>query len=76
MTLLVSCGGNDSAQGDNSGQISARQEASAQQKVYNWKLVTTWPKNFPGLGVAPENFAKLVNRMSNGRLKVKVYAAG
>ncbi|MGB2271611.1 MAG: TRAP transporter substrate-binding protein [Pseudomonadales bacterium] len=76
MILLVSCGGNDSAQGHNSGQISAGQEASAQQKVYNWKLVTTWPKNFPGLGVAPENFAKLVNRMSNGRLKVKVYAAG
>ncbi len=45
-------------------------------KTYNWKLVTTWPKNFPGLGAAPENFAKYVNVMSNGRLKIKVYGAG
>ncbi|WP_020406731.1 TRAP transporter substrate-binding protein [Hahella ganghwensis] len=45
-------------------------------KTINWKLVTTWPKNFPGLGEAPEHFAKEVDRMSNGRLKIKVYGAG
>ena len=38
--------------------------------------MTTWPKNFPGLGTAPENFAKNVERMSNGRLKIKVFGAG
>lgn len=43
--------------------------------IYEWSLVTTWPKNFPGLGAAPENFAKLLDKMSNGRLKVKVYGA-
>lgn len=42
----------------------------------NWKLVTSWPKNFPGLGTAPERFAELVNTMSAGRLNVKVYGAG
>ena len=41
--------------------------------VFKWKLVTTWPKNYPGLGLGPENFAKLVERMSNGRMQVKVY---
>ncbi len=41
-----------------------------------WKLVTTWPKNLPGLGSAPENFARYVNAMSNGRLSVKVFGAG
>jgi len=46
------------------------------QTVYKWKLVTTWPKNFPGLGSAPENFAKMVERMSGGRLLIKVYGAG
>ena len=46
------------------------------EQTYQWKLVTTWPKNFPGLGLAPENFAKNVERMSNGRLKIKVYGAG
>lgn len=46
------------------------------EQSFQWKLVTTWPKNFPGLGLAPENFAKNVERMSNGRLKIKVYGAG
>jgi TRAP-type mannitol/chloroaromatic compound transport system substrate-binding protein len=44
--------------------------------TYHWKLVTTWPKNFPGLGAGPENFARYVNEMSGGRLTVRVYGAG
>jgi len=43
---------------------------------YNWRLVTTWPKGFPGLGSAPENFARLVNEMSAGRINIKVLGAG
>jgi TRAP-type mannitol/chloroaromatic compound transport system substrate-binding protein len=43
---------------------------------FKWKMVTSWPKNFPGLGRAPETFAKYVARMSGGRLTVKVYGAG
>ncbi|WP_317932509.1 TRAP transporter substrate-binding protein DctP [Halioxenophilus sp. WMMB6] len=46
------------------------------QQVFRWNLVTTWPKNFPGLGTAPELFAKNVNEMSNGRLQIKVHGAG
>ncbi|WOT05969.1 TRAP transporter substrate-binding protein [Shewanella youngdeokensis] len=45
-------------------------------KPIEWKLVTSWPKNFPGIGMAPENFADLVAKMSNGRLTIKVYGAG
>ena len=30
-------------------------------KKYNWKMVTTWPKNFPGLGTGAEIFAKMIN---------------
>ncbi|WP_226664080.1 TRAP transporter substrate-binding protein [Microbulbifer aggregans] len=46
------------------------------QQTFEWKLVTTWPKNFPGLGSAPERFARKVGEMSNGRLTIKVYGAG
>ena len=46
------------------------------EKVYNWKMVTTWPKNLPGLGTSPERMAKKIEAMSNGRLKIKVYGAG
>jgi len=43
---------------------------------YQWRMVTTWPKEFPGLGMAPENFAQLVNRMSDGRIDIQVFGAG
>jgi TRAP-type mannitol/chloroaromatic compound transport system substrate-binding protein len=49
--------------------------ATAQQS-FTWKMVTSWPKNFPGVGVGAERFARLVEEMSSGRLKIKVYAAG
>jgi TRAP-type mannitol/chloroaromatic compound transport system substrate-binding protein len=42
---------------------------------FKWKMVTTWPKNFPGLGTGAENLARLINEMSGGRIAVKVYGA-
>jgi TRAP-type mannitol/chloroaromatic compound transport system substrate-binding protein len=45
-------------------------------KTYHWKMVTSWPKNFPGLGMGPEKFSQYVDEMSNGRLTVKVYGSG
>lgn len=66
--LLVACG---------KEQASSDTPATAlEQQTFEWKMVTSWPKNFPGLGRAPETFAQYVERMSNGRLKVKVYGAG
>ena len=50
--------------------------SSIDEPDYRWKLVTTWPKNLPGLGAAPENFARYVNEMRNGRLEVRVFGAG
>ena len=44
--------------------------------TYHWKIVTTWPKNLPGLGAGPENFARLIDEMSGGRLTARVYGAG
>ena len=46
------------------------------EKIYKWNMVTTWPKNFPGLGMAAENLSQYVKEMSNGRLMIKVYGAG
>ncbi len=46
------------------------------EDVIHWKMVTTWPKNFPGLGLGPENFARRVKEMSGGRLQVQVYGGG
>ncbi|MDT8893499.1 TRAP transporter substrate-binding protein DctP [Halomonas sp. I1] len=46
------------------------------QETFEWKLVTSWPKNFPGVGQGPERLAKLVEEMSDGRLQIEVFGAG
>ncbi len=40
-----------------------------------WKMVTTWPKNFPGLGTGANYLAELITQLSGGRIEVKVYGA-
>ncbi|MEO5374019.1 MAG: TRAP transporter substrate-binding protein [Alphaproteobacteria bacterium] len=49
--------------------------AIAQGKV-EWRMVTAWPKGLPGLGTGAERLAKRIGDLSDGRLTVKVYAAG
>ena len=41
-----------------------------------WKMVTTWPKNFPGLGTGAQRIADSITAMSEGQLTVKLFAAG
>lgn len=41
---------------------------------YQWKMVTTWPPNFPIFQEGVERFAKDVELMTTGRLMIKVYA--
>ena len=65
LSLLIACGAPEQSK-INESKI----------KSYSWSLVTTWPKNYPGLGMAPERFSALVEEMSQGQLKVKVYGAG
>ncbi len=43
---------------------------------FQWKMVTTWPKNFPGMGTGANYLAKLIGEMSGGRIEVKVFGAG
>ena len=43
------------------------------KKKYNWKMVTTWPKNFPGLGTGAETFANMVNEGSGGKMNITVF---
>lgn len=45
-------------------------------EIYRWKMVTTWPANFPVFQEAPEMFAENVRVMSNGRLDIQVFAGG
>lgn len=46
------------------------------QQQFEWKMVTTWPKNFPAMGTGAERLAAQISAMTQGRIKIKVYGAG
>jgi len=46
------------------------------QGLMQWRIQTTWPKNFPGLGTGVNKLAELIGAMSGGRLTVEVFGAG
>ncbi len=41
-----------------------------------WNMVTAWPKNLPGPGVAAQKLADRITTLSGGRIEVKLHAAG
>src|SRR5687768_13094370 len=41
-----------------------------------WRMVTPWPRNTPGVGVNAQRFADRVTEMTDGRLSITLYAAG
>jgi len=49
--------------------------AIAQDKR-QWKMVTAWPKNLPGPGVAAQTLADRITTLSGGRIEVKLFPAG
>ena len=49
--------------------------AFAKDRVYKWKLATTWGSTLSPFIDAPTNMAKLAKEMSNGRLDIRVDAA-
>ena len=46
------------------------------KNIRRLNMVTTWPKNLPGLGTSPERIAMRVREATEGRLDIKVYSAG
>lgn len=60
---------------DNTAQ-SEKVSGFKKNKVYKWKMVTTWPPNSPALDESCKLFSKLVEEMSEGRLLIHVYGGG
>jgi TRAP-type mannitol/chloroaromatic compound transport system substrate-binding protein len=48
---------------------------AASNERFEWKLVTTWPPNFPGLGTGVNTLVDYIQRMSAGRIQIRIYAA-
>lgn len=51
-------------------------QAEEETQTFRWKMTTTWPPNFPIFQEGVQQFAKDVDAMSNGRLKIQVFAGG
>ena len=46
------------------------------QAKHKWRMTTTWPKDFPGLGTGANRLAQYISEMSNGEIEVTVHGAG
>ncbi len=46
------------------------------EEKFQWKMVTTWPPGFPGLGTGAAELGALITEASGGRITVQVYGAG
>ncbi|MCP4697662.1 MAG: TRAP transporter substrate-binding protein [Gammaproteobacteria bacterium] len=66
LSLLAACG----------RQQDQKTQQSQQDQVFKWKMVTTWPPNFPVFQEGVARFAEDINVLSNGRLKLQVFAGG
>jgi TRAP-type mannitol/chloroaromatic compound transport system substrate-binding protein len=64
-----------SAAGVGTAAVALATPAIAQDKR-QWKMVTAWPKNLPGPGVAAQTLADRITTLSGGRIEVTLYAAG
>lgn len=61
---------------ENIAQDSQSGPSSISGKRYDWKMVTTWPPNFPILGEACVRYAEIVREMSGGRINIQVFGGG
>ncbi|MCD4669065.1 MAG: TRAP transporter substrate-binding protein [Actinomycetia bacterium] len=46
------------------------------KKTYQWKMVTTWPPKLPVLQTGCVRLAKRAEELTDGRIKIKVFAGG
>lgn len=49
---------------------------SGDDRRFQWKMVTTWPPNFPALGTGAARLAQMIGQASGGRLTVRVFGGG
>ena len=66
--IASACTDNKSSTGDAPNIIT--------EKRHKWKMVTTWPPNFPVVGEGCLKMAEWIHKMSAGRIEIKVYGGG
>ncbi|MCF6226838.1 MAG: TRAP transporter substrate-binding protein DctP [Xanthomonadales bacterium] len=69
--LLTACQGESAEEA-----ITTSTDCQAATETIHWKMVTTWPRDFPALGTGANTLAESITRISGGRIQVKVYGGG
>ena len=46
------------------------------EERHSWRMVTSWPPNFPGHGVSANRLARRIEQLSGGRIEIQIFAAG
>jgi TRAP-type mannitol/chloroaromatic compound transport system substrate-binding protein len=46
------------------------------QGTIRWRMVSAWPRNLPGPGVAAQMLADRITTLSGGRIQIELFAAG
>lgn len=64
---LTACSEDDKSTSQAPGVIKKRIEVA---------MVSTWPRDFPGLGTGAQRFAQRINDLSDGRIVVQYFAGG
>ena len=57
-------------------QKSAPAAPAISKQMRQLKMVTTWPKGFPGLGTGAQRLADSITLMTEGRISVKLFGGG
>jgi TRAP-type mannitol/chloroaromatic compound transport system substrate-binding protein len=55
------------------GTLAAPAIAQGRQ---TWRMVTTWPRNFPALGVGAQRLADRITAATDGELTIQLFSAG
>jgi TRAP-type mannitol/chloroaromatic compound transport system substrate-binding protein len=58
------------------GATLAAPSLGVAKRPLRWKMITAWPRNFPGLGTGANRLAQMITDLSGGRIRVKVFGAG
>jgi TRAP-type mannitol/chloroaromatic compound transport system substrate-binding protein len=67
--FLIACG---KSQQPTSTPTTSKPE----MKTFHWRMVTTWPPNFPILQEGATRFADQIREITDGRLDIKVFGGG
>ena len=56
-------------------QAETGSRTTASTERFEWKIVTTWPRDFPGLGTGVNTLVRYIETMTAGRIRIQIYAA-